>query len=51
MHSNYYGAGIHLAPPGGVLGTALSSLDIRYAQYKQSTELNAQVISMALQFK
>jgi hypothetical protein len=49
--SNYYGVGIHAAPPGGVWKTALSSLEIRYGHYTQTTDLNSNIISFNFQFK
>jgi hypothetical protein len=51
LSSNYFGVGIHLAPPGGILKTSLSSLEIRYGHYTQTTDLNSNVISVAFQLK
>ncbi len=51
FNSSYYGVGIHLAPPGGVFKSQLSSLEIRYGHYTQTTELNSNVISFNFQFK
>lgn len=49
--SNYYGVGIHVAPPGGIWKTALSSLEIRYGHYTQTTDLNSNIISFNFSFK
>jgi len=49
--SNFFGAGIRLAPPNGVFGTHLSSLEIRYGHYTQTTDLVSDVISLHLQFR
>lgn len=51
FNSSYYGVGIHLAPPGGVFKSQLSSLEIRFGHYTQTTELNSNVISFNFQFK
>ena len=51
FNSSYYGVGIHLAPPGGVFKSQLSSLEIRYGHYTQTTELNSNVIYFNFQFK
>ncbi len=49
--SQYYGVGIHIAPPGGIWNSNLSSLEIRYGHYSQSTDLSSNIISVAFQFK
>lgn len=49
--SSYYGVGIHVAPPGGLWKSQLSSLEIRFGHYTQTTDLNANVISFNFQFK
>jgi Protein of unknown function (DUF3570) len=49
--SQYYGVGIHIAPPGGIWNSNLSSLEIRYGHYSQSTDLSSSIISFAFQFK
>ncbi len=49
--SNFFGAGIRLAPPNGVFGTHLNSLEIRYGHYTQTTDLISDVISLHLQFR
>jgi hypothetical protein len=43
--------GIKLTPPNGVLHTSLSSLEIHYEHYTQTTGLVSDVISMELKFK
>ena len=49
--SQYYGVGIHIAPPGGIWNSNLSSLEIRYGHYSQSTDLSSSIISFAFEFK
>jgi len=49
--SHFFGAGIRLAPPKGVLNEHLKTLEIRYGHYTQSTDLISDVISLSLQFK
>lgn len=51
FNSNFFGAGIRIAPPGGILNTKLSSLEIRYGHYTQTTDIVSNVISVALKFK
>jgi hypothetical protein len=49
--SNMFGAGLRLAPPKGVLMNSLRILELRYAHYSQTTDLNANMISLNLVFK
>jgi hypothetical protein len=51
LRSNYLGMGFHYAPPGGIGKTNLSSMEVRFGHYTQTTELNSNVLSLALQFK
>lgn len=51
LTSNYLGTGLRLAPPDGILKTHLSSLEIRYGHYMQSTDLNSNIISFEFKFK
>jgi hypothetical protein len=51
FNSAYYGVGLHIAPPGGLWKSALSSLEIRYGHYTQTTDLNSDIISFNFQFK
>ena len=51
FNSNLFGAGIRLAPPRGVFMNSLRVLEIRYAHYSQTTDLNANMISLNLVFK
>lgn len=48
--SQFFGAGIRLSPPRGLLGN-LNMLEIRYGHYTQTTDLNSDIISLNLQFK
>jgi hypothetical protein len=49
--SNFFGAGLRLAPPKGIFGTHLSTMEIRYGHYTQTTDLISNVISLNLQFR
>jgi len=49
--SNFFGAGFRIAPPKGIFGTHLSSMEIRYGHYTQNTDLISDIISLNLQFK
>jgi len=52
FNSQFYGAGIRLAPPKGVFGwDKLHDLELRYGHYQQSTLLTSNVISLNLGFK
>ena len=51
FNSSYYGVGLRIAPPNGIANTHLSSLEIRYGYYTQTTDLVSNVISVALKFK
>lgn len=49
--SNFFGVGFRIAPPKGVFGTHLSTMEIRYGHYTQNTDLISDVISLNLQFR
>jgi hypothetical protein len=49
--SRLFGAGIRLAPPKGVFMNSLRILELRYAHYSQTTNLNANTMSLNLVFK
>lgn len=51
LNSQFMGAGIHLAPPKGILNQHFSSLEARFGHYTQSTALYANVLSFAFTFK
>jgi len=51
LTSQMMGVGIHLSPPDGVMRTHISSMDIRYGHYTQSTDLNSSIISFDFTFK
>ena len=52
FQSNFFGAGIRLAPPKGVFGWQnLNSLEMRYGHYSQTTDLVSDVISFEFKFK
>jgi hypothetical protein len=49
--SHFFGAGFRTAPPKGIFGTHLSTLEMRYGHYTQTTDLVSNVISLNLQFR
>jgi hypothetical protein len=49
--SHFFGLGLRLAPPKGVLIKGLNAIEIRYGHYLQTTDLAADIISMNLTFK
>ncbi|HSC40364.1 MAG TPA: DUF3570 domain-containing protein, partial [Chitinophagaceae bacterium] len=49
--SQFFGSGIRIAPPKGILGTHLDMLELRYGHYTQTTDLVSDVISVNLRFK
>lgn len=49
--SYFMGLGSHIAPPKGIFNTHLSTLEIRYGHYTQSTDLYSNVLSFAFTFK
>lgn len=51
FNSSFFGAGIRLAPPGGIFHTHLKMLELRYGYYTQTTDLISDVLSLNLQFK
>jgi hypothetical protein len=48
--SQFFGAGIRIAPPKGIVGS-LNMLELRYGHYTQTTDLISDVISLNLRFK
>ncbi len=51
FRSDLVGAGLRLAPPRGVFTNSLKVLEIRYGHYMQTTDLNANIISLNLTFR
>jgi hypothetical protein len=51
LNSQYMGAGVHLAPPKGVLNAHISALDMRFGHYTQSTGLYSSALTFAFTFK
>ncbi|HLX92137.1 MAG TPA: DUF3570 domain-containing protein [Puia sp.] len=49
--SQFYGAGLRLAPPKGILMKSLAAIEVRYGHYTQTTALNSDIISLNLKFK
>lgn len=52
FNSNFFGAGIRIAPPTGVFGQQnFSMIELRYGHYNKTIGMNANIISMNLKFK
>lgn len=52
FNSNFYGAGIRIAPPKGVLGIQrFNMLELRYGHYTKNIGMNSDIISLNLKFK
>ena len=52
FNSHFFGAGIRIAPPKGIVGMKnFSLIEIRYGHYTQNVDLSSDVISMNLKFK
>ncbi|HMH35045.1 MAG TPA: DUF3570 domain-containing protein [Puia sp.] len=49
--SHFFGMGLRIAPPNGVLLKSLSAVEIRYGHYTQTTDLASDIISLNLKFK
>lgn len=50
FNSNFFGVNFRIAPPGGLF-KGLSSLEVRYGHYSQTTSLVSNIISLNLTFK
>jgi hypothetical protein len=51
FNSQLFGAGFRFAPPKGIFTNGLRILELRYGHYTQTTDLNANIISLNLVFK
>jgi hypothetical protein len=52
FNSNFFGAGIRMATPGGVFKIQrLNALELRYGHYQKTTGMNSDIISLNLKFK
>ena len=52
LNSNFYGAGIRMAPPKGILGLQhLNMIEIRYGHYTRSSGLASDVITLNFKVK
>jgi len=50
--SNFYGVGIRIAPPKGVLGMQrLSMLELRYGHYSKDINMSSDIISLNIKYK
>jgi len=52
LNSNFFGAGIRIVPPKGVLGwQRLNALELRYGHYLRSNSLASNIFSLNLKFR
>lgn len=52
FNSNFFGAGIKLTPPGGILGMKhFNTLEIRYGHYTRTTNMVSNIISINIKYK
>lgn len=52
FNSQFFGAGLRIAPPAGVFGIQhWNALEIRYGHYSKNIGLNANIISLHVKFK
>lgn len=52
FNSNFFGAGLRLTPPKGILGMkSFNMIEIRYGHYTKNVGMNSDIISMNLRFK
>jgi len=52
FNSNFFGAGVRIAPPGGIFKIEhLNSLEMRYGHYSKTTGMNSDIISLNLKFR
>ena len=50
--SNFYGAGVRIAPPKGIFGKQhFHMIELRYGHYTKNIGMNSDIISMNLKFK
>jgi hypothetical protein len=52
FNSNFFGAGIRVAPPKGIFGVEnFTMIELRYGHYTRNTGMQSDIISMNLKFK
>ncbi|MEP6750250.1 MAG: DUF3570 domain-containing protein [Bacteroidota bacterium] len=52
FNSNFFGAGIRIAPPKGIFGSEhFSMLELRYGHYTKNVDLQSNIVSLNLKFK
>ena len=52
FNSNFFGAGIRIAPPKGIFGKQhFNMIELRYGHYTKNIGMNSDIISMNLKFK
>ncbi len=49
--SQFFGTGLRLSPPKGIISAHVNSLELRYGHYKRSNGLSSDQISLHLKFK
>jgi hypothetical protein len=52
FNSNFFGAGLRIAPPKGVFNIQhVNALELRFGHYQRSDGLNSNIVSLSLKFK
>jgi len=52
FNSHFFGAGLRLAPPGGLFGMKnWNTVELRYGHYKRTNGLHSNILSLHLKFK
>ncbi|ACU63184.1 DUF3570 domain-containing protein [Chitinophaga pinensis] len=52
FNSSFFGAGVRIAPPKGILGMHhFNMLELRYGHYVKNINMNANIVSLNLRFK
>jgi hypothetical protein len=52
FNSNFFGAGLRIAPPKGVLGIQhFNMLEVRYGHYAKNIGMNSDIVSLNVKFK
>jgi hypothetical protein len=52
FNSSFYGAGIRVTPPKGIMGIEkINMLELRYGHYSRTNGMNSDIISLNLRFK
>ncbi|WP_336517804.1 DUF3570 domain-containing protein [Pollutibacter soli] len=51
FNSQFFGAGLRVAPPGGIINYHLSAIEIRYGHYAKNIDMNADILTLNLKFR